>query len=159
MQCIVCNERPAVIHYAEVVDGHIKKLDLCEQCAIKKGLGAQLSFNMGDLLGGITDDATYENDTLSCPGCNMSLEEFRKCGRLGCNSCYDSFADSLNPMLEQIHRAVSHKGKEPCNIVSDNEIKESLKKMEAELKDAITNEDFEKAALLRDEIRKLKQKK
>ncbi|EKD27585.1 MAG: UvrB/UvrC protein [uncultured bacterium] len=161
MKCIVCEEKEAVIHYAEVINGQIKKLDLCEDCAIKKGLGTQLSFSMGDMLGAMSEttekDVSEKSVSVSCSKCSMTIEEFRKVGRLGCDKCYEAFEETLNSMLEQIHRSTHHKGKIPGHMISEDCKKENLIKLEQELQVAIESENFEKAAFLRDEIRKIKQ--
>ena len=157
MDCIICKKHKAVIHYAEIVDGTIKKLDLCEQCAVEKGLGTQLSFSMGDLLGGMTESPSPRKAAQICKRCEMSLDEFRKAGRLGCSDCYDTFGESLINMFEQIHRSTKHKGKIPSHLQSEYYKKENITHMEQEMKDAVKHEDFEKAAFLRDEIHKTKQ--
>jgi protein arginine kinase activator len=156
MLCALCKKNNAVIHYAEVVDGKIKKLDLCEKCAVEKGLGTQLSFSMGDMLGGMTENFVAQKGALSCETCGMTVEEFRKVGRLGCSECYETFRESLDSMFEQIHRSTKHKGKIPTHLHTEHYKKENILQMEKELKEAIKNEDFEKAAYLRDEIKKTK---
>ena len=156
MLCCVCKQKEAVVHYAEIVEGAIQKLDLCEQCAIEKGLAGQITFSMGDMLGGMTDKGGMESLGVVCSNCSMTIDEFRKIGRLGCEKCYDAFSDSLWPMLEQIHRSVKHKGKMPPSETADVDKEEKRVQLEKELKEAITSEDFEKAAYIRDEIKRLK---
>jgi len=157
MLCENCKKKEAVIHYTEVVDGQMKKIDLCEQCSIEKGIGHNSSFSIGDFVGGITDPFVSEHG-VHCSSCGMSLEEFRAGGRLGCSVCYESFYDYLIKMIEQIHRSVTHKGKVPKRSVIKQSKKEDSKKLEQELKEAIKVEDFEKAAFLRDEIKMIKAK-
>ena len=157
MLCCVCKQREAVVHYAEIVEGAIQKQDLCEHCAVEKGLGSTLNFSMGDMLAGITDHNTLEKGTIVCPQCNMTLEEFRKCGRFGCDKCYESFSETLMPMLEQIHRSTKHKGKVPVSLHDESFKRENIATLEKELKEAIESEDFEKAAYLRDELKRMKQ--
>lgn len=157
MLCCVCKQKEAVVHYAEIVDGAIQKQDLCEQCAVEKGLGSSLTFSMGDMLAGITDQNTLEKGATVCPQCNMTLEEFRKCGRFGCDKCYELFSETLTPMLEQIHRSTKHKGKVPVSLHDESYKRENIATLEKELKEAIETEDFEKAAYLRDELKRMKQ--
>ena len=157
MYCVNCKKAKAVIHYAEVIDGQIKKLDLCEKCALEKGIGTNLSFSMADLLGGMTDAVIPEKGVF-CKNCSMTLDEFRKCGRLGCSKCYDYFHDTLIKMIEQIHRATVHKGKIPDNLNKGEFNKENILALEKDLQKAIKDEDYEKAAFLRDEIKRIRTK-
>jgi len=152
--CVQCKKNEAVVHYAEVVDAKITKLDLCEKCAGKKGLWGQSGFSMGDLLGGFTEKATEGIPSLVCPECRMTLEDFRKCGRLGCDQCYEVFKESLLPMIEQIHRSTQHYGKVSVHHLQESpEKKKIVRRLEEAMKKAIKNEDFEKAATFRDELK------
>ena len=54
MLCDICKKNKAVIHYAEVINNKVKKLNLCEKCAVAKGVGGQPPFSIGELLGGLT---------------------------------------------------------------------------------------------------------
>ena len=134
MLCVVCKKDEAVVHYAEVIEGQIKKLDLCEKCAADKGVGMQVSFSMGDLLGGISETLDKQSSSATCPGCSLSLKEFRKGGRLGCPQCYEAFEDSLLPMIEQIHRSSQHKGKISSRFYKKVETKKRIKKIEQEFR-------------------------
>jgi protein arginine kinase activator len=182
--CAVCKKKDAVVHYAEVIEGVIKKIDLCEQCALEKGIETPSPFTMGDLVGAIT-----ERSEETCAQCGMTFDDFRKSGRLGCDLCYDTFQESLLSIIEQIHRSTQHKGKVPSGFhetekkippkkpkVTPDEIipakeivapqpqadsaeviKKKIQSLEQELKNVIASENFEKAALLRDELKKLKE--
>lgn len=155
MKCISCDQE-AVVHYAEVIDGEIKKLDLCEDCAVKKGFGVEPSISIGDLLGGLTEKSIKSKSSLKCPFCELTFEAFKKEGRLGCDECYVTFNDSLIPMIEQIHKSTQHHGKVPLPCLDDSQRRIQVSQMEVELQKAIEQEDFEKAAFLRDEIKNLK---
>lgn len=156
MVCNVCKQKEAIVHYAEIVEGVIQKLDLCEQCALDKGIGNQLSFSMSDMISGITEKNENEKAGIVCSQCSMKIEEFRKSGKLGCDKCYETFSDTILPMLEQIHRSNKHKGKIPSTHPEVQYKQDNISSLEKELRDAIAAEDFEKAAYLRDEIKKAK---
>ena len=85
-----------------------------------------------------------------CPTCGHSLEEVVMTGKLGCGNCYDFYKKELIPLIEKCQAAaIKHVGKKP------NAAKISLEQLENELKAAIKVEDYEKAAALRDKIKKL----
>jgi protein arginine kinase activator len=165
MLCVECKKNEAVVHYAEVVDSKITKLDLCDKCASEKGLWGQSSFSMGDLLGGFAEKTPEGTLSLSCSECKMTLEDFRKRGRLGCDHCYEVFKESLLPMIEQIHRSTQHRGKVPSHHKTTDvyEVQENLEKkkkcrrLEDAMRKAIENEDFEKAAMFRDKLKVAKE--
>ncbi len=160
MVCDLCKKNEAIVHYAEIVEGQMKKMNLCEPCAVEKGVGIHSSFSIGDLLAGLTDSPSktkdpYENET--CPKCKMSYKEFKKKGRLGCSHCYETFQKALTPLLEAIHKSEAHVGKIPPTAQEDLESMNKLQKLKEELAAAIRKEDFERAAKLRDEIKKQEQ--
>ena len=157
MLCVICQKNEAVVHYAEVVDGEIKKLDLCEQCAIDKGFGMEMSFSVGNLAGSMQDSDPAAKKPENCSACGMSFEDYRKTGRFGCGHCYDTFQDVLLPILEQIHRATLHRGKIPARNFDDHKRLEKIKELEADLKESINKEAYEAAAQIRDELKQLKE--
>ena len=108
---------------------------------------------------------------LQCPHCGYQLSFFRQNGRLGCTKCYESFKTVLDPLVSSIHGNVRHieEGIKVEKYESENltepkgsaqeerrsqrpEIVEMRKKIE----EAIKYEKYEEAALLRDEIKKLR---
>ena len=58
-------------------------------------------------------------------------------------------------MIQSVHGTTVHTGAVPARHRAKQERAEQLKKLKASMQSAIHEEDFEKAALLRDEIRKL----
>jgi len=155
VKCNHCSKK-AVIHYAEVVDGKIKKVDLCEECAAKIGLNIQSSFSVSDFLGGLTNESSVagKNETV-CGTCSMSYEEFKKKGRLGCSECYRIFNDDLKSVVDQIHHSLQHKGKIPEQSHDPSSKRKRVAELRNELKQAVEEENYEKAAYLRDQIKKL----
>jgi len=163
MLCDICNKNDAIVHYAEVINGEIKKLNICEHCAKDKGFGAEVTFSLGDMLSGMIDDPSKDVDRMplkedKCNACNMTYEEFKKSGRLGCDKCYKSFEKKLIPLLDTIHKHTRHKGKVP-KAYKDKFIKiEKIRELNKKLKEAVENEEFETAAVLRDKIREMSEK-
>jgi protein arginine kinase activator len=88
----------------------------------------------------------------ACPSCGMTLEEFRKKGRLGCPQDYEVFRSHLAEVLERVHGAVQHSGRIPgAPTAPAGEGRIDL--LRQELENAVRSEAYENAARLRDEIR------
>jgi protein arginine kinase activator len=78
-------------------------------------------------------------------------------GKLGCADCYKTFYDKLLPSLQRIHGKTRHEGKNPTIIRTEvNTVENQMENLENELKTAISEQNFEKAAELRDRINELK---
>jgi protein arginine kinase activator len=154
----MCKKHEATVRYTEVVNKKIIKMNLCEECAKKKGVTIQPPFTIADLLSGLTDLGLRAQEDLkkSCPGCGLSYVDFRKTGRLGCDQCYAAFEKSLQGLLETIHKSTTHAGKVPSRVREEVSGQRLLKELESKLCDAVEGEDFEKAATLRDKIQTLK---
>jgi len=158
MTCNVCKKKEAVVHYTEIIEGQMKKMDLCDSCAVEKGVGTTLSSSVTDLLTGFTaewEPSKEIKDRETCPQCKMTYLDFKKTGRLGCAQCYKTFSKSLTPLLETIHHSSKHVGKAPFKNEQLSDLSERMKKLGEELHTAVMNEEYEKAAMVRDEIRKL----
>ena len=157
MQCCVCKEKPATVHLTQIVGDKMQKLDLCEDCAKAKGINDPTSFAMADLMLGL--GASQELDTsavgeeLKCPRCGFSQADFKKSGRLGCPECYQTFAEGLTGLFKSMHKGSRHVGKAPEALRKSRETGDRIKLLQKKLNKAIETEDFETAAVLRDEIK------
>ena len=85
--------------------------------------------------------------------CGITFLEFRKQGRLGCPYDYTAFSSELEPLLVNIHGDTQHVGKSPRRSPERAQRQTQLIRIRREMKDAIEEEDYEKASQLRDEIR------
>ncbi|MDO8675794.1 MAG: UvrB/UvrC motif-containing protein [Candidatus Omnitrophota bacterium] len=178
MQCNICGKKKATVHLTEIVDEQMSEMHLCEECARQKSTQMEQQFGLADLLAGLSESGTKgsakpeEKSTLQCATCGLNYEDFRKFGRLGCGDCYVSFKDHLAGLLRKIHGSNRHLGKTPFSgqaqgapggteipatagfLVSET-IEDIKKKMQA----AIQDEDFEKAAMLRDKLRTMERER
>lgn len=162
MLCCVCKQREARVHLTQIVGDKMHKVDLCEQCAAEKGVNDPTAFALTDLLVGLGSSHSIEQPgagrQLRCPRCGFTQADFKKSGRLGCGECYTTFAESLEPLLKSMHRGTRHVGKVPQGLQKARDLTDKLKTLQMRLEKAIAEEDFEQAALLRDEIKATKQK-
>ena len=86
-------------------------------------------------------------------GGGLTYEEFRRVGRLGCGTCYETFASQLRPLLRRIHGSADHTGGVPSALEGDHFRLRAIRKLKDELTRAVQAEDYERAAELRDTIR------
>lgn len=163
MLCDICGENEATVHLTEIIDDQMAELHLCEGCAKKKSLEMEQHFGLADLLAGLADmGKQFEVGQLAgvkCPNCGLTYEDFKKIGRLGCSQCYDTFKESLVPLLKRIHGSNQHLGRIPVKTGKVVKAKSELQELKVKLQKAIQMEEFEEAAKLRDKIRELEKKR
>jgi protein arginine kinase activator len=85
----------------------------------------------------------------------MSYEDFQRTGKLGCDQCFDTFRDQLEPVLKRVHGNVEHNGKIPSSVSASIKASREIIKLKEQLNKAIQGEDYEKAAVIRDRIKAL----
>lgn len=180
MLCENCGKNYANVKYTQIINGHKKEISLCEECSKKLGIG-DISFNMpidfSSFFGDFADE--FENDLipslgiekqLKCNNCNLTFDEFMKTGKFGCPECFDVFKIKLDPILKQIQGENRHIGRlgkinqtKPDYVqnVQETDVEEEMsevEKLKQDLKKAIKEENYEQAAKIRDEIKKLENK-
>lgn len=164
MQCSVCNTNEATVHLTQVIGDKLQKIDLCEGCSQEKGVSDTTGFALAELLLGMNepkDEAPGGGGSkkqLTCPHCGFSQADLKKTARLGCPECYDTFSESLTGLLKNMHRGNRHVGKVPGTPAPAAASAFKLDELNDQLADAVKQEQFERAALLRDEIKALKSK-
>lgn len=154
MLCEICKTQEATVHLTQVIDGSIKKLHLCEQCAQQNGFDMQGPISITDILlgmGGKREEAAPAAER-SCPRCHMRKTDFKKSGRFGCAACYEAFADDLPPLLRAMHRNDRHIGKVPAREAVRVHAAKELASLQTALDRAIADEKYEEAARIRDRI-------
>jgi len=148
------------------VNNNKVELYLCEQCANEKSqLHIDSAFNLGDFLSGfigINEASPYMHPVQQeqvCDVCRMTFSDFQKTGKLGCGNCYKVFGDRLKPILKRLHGNVEHVGKIPQKISKSFNVAHEIEKLKEALNKAIENEEYEKAAEIRDKIREMENNK
>jgi protein arginine kinase activator len=175
MICDLCDEK-ATVFLTQIVDGQMQKVNMCEQCAKAKGVTDPTGFALADLLSGLgTEETIGENptakkevsdkdetrppalggDLTTCQTCGFTHTQFKKAGRFGCPKCYEVFGDGLESLLKAMHKGTRHIGKAPERHQAMLYHQHKLDDLKSHLDQAITQEAFEEAARLRDEILKL----
>jgi len=153
-KCDKCG-KPATVYLTEITDGQKIEKHLCEACAAKEGVTLKLPISqlLEDF---ILQSAPGEVADRTCEVCGMSFSQFRKKGLLGCPNDYDAFAEALEPLLSRAHEgATQHIGKVPHRAGAGQRKMNTILKLRAQLHQAVTAEDYEQAARLRDQIKEL----
>jgi protein arginine kinase activator len=158
MICHICKQKEAKVHFTQIVDNEVKKVDLCEGCAKEKGPGDSTPFAIADMLLGLgasqqMEEAGATRGELRCPNCGFTQADFKKTARLGCSECYSVFAEGLGSLLKTMHKGTQHRGKTPQALRRAQDQAEQILRLEKDLQVAISREDFEQAAILRDQLK------
>lgn len=157
MKCQKCNKNTATIHLTEIENGKKQEVHLCQNCykekSIKVGSIPSVDNLISSLLKNIEID--FVDEGIKCPVCGSSYAEFQQTGLFGCPEDYKVFKDNIEPLLEKIHGASKHEGKVPRAVQHSKSNGEKLITLRKELETVIKRELYEKAAQLRDRIRKI----
>lgn len=166
MLCQRCQERQVTVHFTKIIGGEKTEYHLCDQCAQQQGdfiAKAAQAINFNNLLTGLLNMesspgvSTPTAPTIRCDACGLTYQQFTKIGRFGCPHCYESFESRLEPLLRRIQSSPSHTGKIPLRAGEQVKGKKQLQRLRGELQRAISLEQFEHAAQLRDQIHTLEQ--
>lgn len=155
------------------------RMDLGQYTALFEG-----EFSLGRLLSGLLgiqnqDDGEEKYADVVCPSCKTTYADFVKESRFGCADCYSVFDPLISENIRHLQGSERHVGKRPGSyeekaargkesggndgkdpsdaLVRTLTKEETVRLLQARIKDAVRREDFEEAAGLRDEIRSLKE--
>lgn len=160
--CERCGVEPAVVYVTHVVNGQKTERRLCEACAKQEGAWPGVALNwpaqLGQIFGGMVPGPAKAETSLAqiqCARCGWTTAHLQQTGQLGCDVCYETFGPLLEPTLRRIHGAVEHGGKIPQRVGGVLRAERELVQLRDALRQAIEQEEFERAAELRDQIREL----
>lgn len=159
--CTACQKNPATVTILDLEHGSlVGSQRYCQSCAEQLGaapappkIGPEVLENL--LASALSGRRSVRTEV--CPGCHLTLSEFRSKGRLGCPRCYETFRAELMPLLQRIHEAQAHTGRLPAVLATGTPQSDerSLSDVRRRLEDAVRGERYEEAARLRDELRRL----
>ncbi|MCH9626297.1 MAG: hypothetical protein S4CHLAM123_14930 [Chlamydiales bacterium] len=160
LDCTEC-KKPLAVMYTEIVGEKITHTVMCADCPhLERRL-------YGTIKQKVVGTAKVET-SLACGNCGTSLEAIRMGHPFGCNECYEVFADVLIDFLLKEKRISRHfssnKHTQPLHIGrapgETSEISPTLRliALNEALDETLIREDYEQAALLRDQIQALKEK-
>lgn len=182
MLCEKCKKNEATFYYHENLNGNEKTCRLCSECAAemeKKGeighTSADKAFegldsffsdgifgdpfkSMNNLLAGFFTPGVKQVQAAEkkCPDCGLTFREFAANGMAGCPKCYETFAKELEPTISKLHGKSTHTGRVPAKFREKLDLRNKIEALEAEQQNAIRDENYERAAEIRDELKKLR---
>ncbi len=136
-------------------------MHLCEVCAHDKGSSRRsdrIELSLSQLLTGLLDlkgGGDTEAETTECPTCGMNVADFKRDGRVGCPECYVSFASEIRRVHKRLSGVSRHKGKLPQKLRTYKELLIDRERLRGQLETAVEHEDYETAAIIRDQIREI----
>ncbi|MBL8745677.1 MAG: UvrB/UvrC motif-containing protein [Phycisphaerae bacterium] len=155
-KCDRC-ENEATVHEVVIRNGEKAEKHLCESCAREEGFAGVAHAPISDLITKfVISQAKGERSPVKvgmCPSCGMTFAEFKQHGVLGCPECYTAFEAQLSSMIERAHEgATHHVGKTPKRLGGSAGRHERITALRKQLNEAITAEQYERAAALRDQL-------
>ena len=163
MLCQKCHKTLATVRYAEVVDGQVTDQHLCAQCLAlhqkNAGGGFELPGPTPTSRKSTAPAPRPARESLrtqrACSSCGALLSRILESGKVGCGSCYRTFGDQIESILEGLQRSLQHKGK--ISRLEDNRalLRADIQNKRSLMRSVLKAEQYEEAARLRDEIRSL----
>lgn len=175
MLCQNCEKNEATTHIKQIINGKMTQTHLCSDCAKHLGYGdmfSDFSLNLSEFFGNFFGDtlpSAGQSVAGRCPKCSFTFNDIVREGKVGCAQCYETFYDKLLPSLQRIHGKIRHSGKVSRGItkiesapeaVEEQPVKETVKtvsekieELQAQMQQAVAEQNFELAAKIRDEIK------
>ena len=149
--CDCCANRAAQVTFQVAFGGKKVIRNYCAQCAAKLRRGDALGVKMA-----VVNSIQTENLTASaCPKCGTSVESMQKTGRMGCAACYRAFAQVTEELFRKLNGTERQSAETILEVPMLTENQLRLRTLRDELAQAVSVENYERAAVLRDEINQL----
>lgn len=170
MLCEKCKKNEAKVNLITVVNGQKHEIWLCENCAkdisnipffssISQNANFPFQGMLTEMLANVDNNkVNIDNNKIKemvCSNCGLTYDEFKKSGKLGCSDCYEEFKVVLEPRIKSLQPGVKHVGKTPNMKGQELIRRRKLKNLKQEMQKLIVAEEYERAAIVRDEIKKL----
>ncbi len=168
MLCEKCKKKKATVFYNENLGGKTRSCSLCADCAdVMRRTGeledASLPAHSGF---GCSENAMFGNlcgihvphniaAARTCPVCSSTLSGISESGNVGCASCYQTFREELCAAVHSLPDDTRYPGRTPRKFRLRQERAARAALLRDQMKQAVLAEDFETAALLRDQIHTL----
>lgn len=157
LECTECKKKIAV-RYTEMANGQVHETSMCNDCPELQKKLKRISLSS-------EGDKEQAKTGLACGDCGTTLAAVKVGNPLGCSHCYEVFSETIIyemysmgkfPLnLNTENKAESlHIGRSPGEIIEVNHSLRLVALNEA-LKETLSREDYEQAALLRDQINEL----
>lgn len=160
MICSKCKSNTASFFYTQSINGKESSVALCKSCAEKAGIGTSM---VSPLFNSFFAPAKRSRSTVDfqkkCSLCALTFNDILSMGKVGCPECYNTFKEELGDTIRSIHGTMKHIGLSPIGNTNDTatpkkETEEEI--LRERLNAAILDENYEEAAVIRDQIKALK---
>lgn len=153
MRCESCGNRRADIHIVKLKEGTLVTAHLCYKCATRERKeflvsGERMTFPLFILhIKGVPNES-------KCPECGMSPQDIEQ-GAQACPKCWSAWTPHVEALLKRLWELEEKRTDFPFQGQRGGKTRQLLQ-LKLKLSRAIGREDYEEAAHLRDEIRRLK---
>ena len=173
MNCEKCKNKKATVFYADDSGG---RHSLCASCAAILGKISEydpsipdrqvstflpeptvLSLTHNDVSHQLYCSADTNEEAAVCPSCSTSLVSLVAGGYAGCPECYTVFCDHIFPLALTPENAKG--ARMPSSRRESIERIRSISELRSKIKLAVESENYELAASLRDEVKRLEMSK
>ncbi len=155
--CDRCNN-PAVVHETLVHDGKKSEVHLCAEHAAEGGYILPTQGGPTLIVGKLLEKAAAaanapQRAVKCCPSCGMTMAALRESGLVGCALCYRQFEEELSGLIQRTQEgATAHVGRHPAHAAELIDRAAVRNRLSRDLREAVSREDYERAARLRDEL-------
>ncbi len=162
MICEVCKDRTAVFHVQQIMGEDLYEMHLCRECAAKKGIskdGKIFDFSLSKLISGLIKNSPVPvrtgNESDKCQTCGTKITDMKESGLVGCPDCYNTFRSSIAKVISRNGSYIYHRGKLPTKLQAYKTILIDKEELKRELEEAVNNEEYENAVIIRDKLASL----
>ena len=157
MRCERCHKREAMIQVSISQNNQKNELFLCDTCAHEllqnnNDTKHQHHHSLNKFI------LKSQSEVKTCPTCGSTLQSIRDNGLFGCGDCYKTFSGEANQIINRAQLLKdSHTGKVPGSYEKCLKQEEKIEALEKKLEKLVKAQEFEEAAIIRDEIKALKE--
>lgn len=162
MICDVCKKNQADISVEQVVDKRVKHLFLCRDCARKMGFemfSENIDISVTNLFNKYsTEKQKAEQPSVCCPYCGIKLSDIKAKRKIGCPNCFLYFQQEIFSILKKVKTDLRYTGQLQSCAAKEFTERLTVNELKQKLQNALNAEEYEQAALLRDELKALEKK-
>ena len=156
MICEVCREKNAEIVFKTVTGNQVATKAMCMSCAhnmqqdmIKMFIALGFRKDQIDQTEVETQDKI---PTVLCVNCGRPYDQLSEQTMAGCAVCYEAMREDLKARMAVVEPAGMPEAGKDTTGKQDNSVEDEVRDLRYRLMEAVTREEFEEAAALRDRI-------
>ncbi|MSR75475.1 MAG: hypothetical protein EXS14_08420 [Planctomycetes bacterium] len=156
MMCQMCQNSEATVLVKQIIAGHKDEIHLCAPCAAERGLAIAPALILQHSSTPVASETPTKkrrrraSAPQSCKSCGSTLAMLKETGRLGCPEDYVIFEKEILNLLLRAQGCTEHRGRQPARMAARQAHERRVASMRTDLSQAIAQQDYERAATLRD---------